>query len=318
MSDVDALHALIAADPISKQGPAQDDELLLRNILSSPRGPHRRRRNRRLLVALVAVAGILAVAGFTVATKWVGQSSLPGLLRSARAGIPLPAGVAWSDADVPLLVSDERVDQSTFPRSQALVEAQCRWERAWSDALASGDAAAAAAAGTGLTAIRGLWVDLYPLDASPSYANGGGALAQLDPVIAAARRGEAGPLAAQLALCPSWLGGTWTPQGDIEQALRHQAEPALAVVLPLASRVGTIDDERRWHDVIKRLDRPGLRAAGGFSGGGVAVAYVTGDDLPALITATRNALASADLPAGSALRTWDPAGGTLGSAPISG
>lgn len=261
MSDTDAMRALVAANPIAATTPEKDDDLLLRSILAHPRQPGRRPRRGRLLVAVVAAAAILAVAGFTIASHWVGQSSLPGLLRSARSGVPLPAGVAWSDADVPRLVSDETVDQATFPREQVLIEAQCRWERAWSDALAGGNASAAATADAGLVAIRGLWADLYP--ANP---NGVSAATLLDPVIAAARRGDTGPLTAQLALCPSWLGGTWTPQGEITRTLRAQTRPAVAVVIPLSSRVGDNLDEARWQDAIARLRAHDIADAGGFSG----------------------------------------------------
>jgi hypothetical protein len=314
MSDSDAMRALVAANPIAATTPEKDDDVLLRSIVSQPREPRRRPRRGRLLVGLVAAVAILAVAGFTIASHWVGQSSLPDLLRSARSGVPLPAGVAWSDADVPRLVSDETVDQATFPRDLVLIEAQCRWERAWSDALTGGNASAAATADTGLVAIRGLWADLYP--ANP---NGVSAATLLDPVIAAGRRGDTGPLRAQLALCPSWLGGTWTARGEIDRGLRQETQPAIAVVLPLSSRVGDIGDEHRWQDVIARLRAYGIgEEGGGFSGGGVAVAYANGDDLQALIATTRKALAGAEIPAGSTLRTWDPAARAIRESSVAG
>ncbi len=161
-------------------------------ILSSPAPGHRRSRRRPALAAAVAAAALLVGAAAV-------YSSIPGdddaatvrhEYAAVKRTIDLPQGVRWRPIDLP----PSSVFGQGYALQFAIGQAQCAWYGHWVGAARAGDDAGVARSYAEALRLR----RRMPLHRAGQLEDAGGytrgSLAATDRQIAAAHRGDFGPL----------------------------------------------------------------------------------------------------------------------------
>jgi hypothetical protein len=201
MEDSDVTHDIITLlrrhDPAAALRPLPEtDAGAMRDaIVRSPASvPGRRLRpRRRWPIAAVAAAAVTLVGGATVYSSIMSDDTAPTVRREyaqVKRTIDLPPGAHWR----PLSLPANSLFGKRFALEFAIGQAQCAWYGHWIAAARSGDDAGVARSYAEAVQLR----RMMPLHRAGQLEDAGGytrgALRETDRQIAAAHRGEFGPL----------------------------------------------------------------------------------------------------------------------------
>lgn len=117
---------------------------------------HRSKKRRRLLAGGAVAFAVIAMAGYTIASHWVGNSAFQDAYRQAQSQLALPPGATWNTIHIP---ADVRVSTNQGA-STAVSIATTKWACYWATAIGQNDSAherqSAAAFGS---LIKNNWVE---------------------------------------------------------------------------------------------------------------------------------------------------------------
>jgi hypothetical protein len=193
MSD-HAISLLRRHDPAAALRPLPETEAsaMRQAILGSPAAERRVRRPRWRLAA-AAAAAVLLVGGATVYSSIPGDDDAPTVRReyaAVKRTIDLPPGARWRPLDLPA----NAVFGQGYALQFAIGQAQCAWYGHWIASARAGDADGVTRSYAEARSLR----RRMPLHRAGQMEDAGGytrgTLAATDRAIAAAHRGDFGPL----------------------------------------------------------------------------------------------------------------------------